>query len=68
MAQRCIEYLIVGDNAGFWISNGNGVAVAKYWTTNDKKAVGLQLKPGTYYVYPNLKKNQTSAHVTLKLQ
>ena len=58
---------ISGDNAGFWITKGGGT-VAKYWKTNDPSAKGLTLKPGTYYIYPNLKKNQHKASVTIKLQ
>ena len=59
-------YEVSGDNAGFWI-NKNGTVIQKYWETNDKRAVGLVLTPGTYYVYPNLKKGQTTAKVVLKL-
>lgn len=58
---------VSGDNAGFWISNGSS-NVATFWKTNDPSAVGTVLKPGTYYVYPNLKQNQNTATVTIKLE
>ena len=58
---------IIGDNNGFWISDGRNV-IAKFWSTNDKAAIGFVLKPGTYYVYPNLKINSSNATVTLKLE
>ena len=58
---------IAGDNAGFWITKG-GAAIAKYWKTNDPKAIGFSLKPGTYYIYPNLKRNQQKASVIVKLK
>ncbi len=49
-------------------SNANSVAVKKYWNTNDPSVVGLTLVPGTYYIYPNLKPNQTKATITIKLK
>ncbi|MBN2571936.1 MAG: hypothetical protein JXA68_07400 [Ignavibacteriales bacterium] len=58
---------ISGDNAGFWITNGSSV-IASYYNSNDQSAIGRRLNPGTYYVYPNLKKNQHQASVTLHLK
>lgn len=58
---------VSGDNAGFWIIKGS-VAIAYYYKPNDPAAVGLELKPGTYYVYPNLKQNQNTAKVKLTLK
>ena len=57
---------ISGNNAGFWISKG-GNAIKKYWKSNDAAAKGFVLNPGTYYVYPNLKKGQSNATVVLTL-
>ena len=58
---------VIGDNSGFWLSKGSSV-IAKYWKSNDSSAIGFVLKPGIYYVYPNLKQNQQKATVTLKLK
>jgi len=58
---------VSGDNAGFWISNGS-TTVASFWEPNDASAVGTVLKPGTYYVYPNLRKNQNYATISIKLE
>lgn len=58
---------VSGDNSGFWISNGSKT-VASFWQPNDPEAKGTILQPGTYYVYPNLRKNQNHATVTLKLE
>ena len=58
---------ISGNNNGFWINNG-AVTIKRYYKPNDPAANGLTLKPGTYYVYPNLKPNQTTATVTLTLK
>ena len=58
---------IHGDNRGFWIASRNGI-VAKYYRPNDKRAIGLTLKPGLYFVYPNLKRGQTRAYVEITIQ
>jgi len=60
-------FSISGDNAGFWITNGSSI-IATYYNSNDQSAIGRTLNPGTYYVYPNLKKNQNNATVTLHLK
>ena len=59
---------INGDNDGFWITDGTGSVLAKYWNTNDSDALYLQFEPGTYYIYPNLKTGQTKASVQLVFQ
>ncbi len=59
---------VSGNNQGFWITSSRGVIVAKYWTQNDKRAIGVTLKKGTYYIYPNLKRGQNKANVTIRLQ
>ncbi|MCD6659145.1 MAG: hypothetical protein LT105_03195 [Lentimicrobium sp.] len=56
---------VSGECEGFWIVKDN-VTIHTFY--DNKKPVGTQLKPGTYYVYPNLKKNSNSASVTLSLQ
>lgn len=58
---------ISGSNNGFWISK-DGVTVKTFWKPNDPSAKGLLLKPGNYWIYPNLKQNQSKATVTIKLQ
>lgn len=60
-------FSVSGDNAGFWITNGTYV-IASYYNSNDQSAIGRNLAPGTYYVYPNLKRNQYKASVTLHLK
>lgn len=60
-------FSVSGDNEGFWITNGSNV-IANYYNSNDPSAIGKKLNPGTYYVYPNLKKNQNQASVTLHLK
>jgi hypothetical protein len=56
---------VEGDCAGFWIQNGS-VTTHKFWDM--KKPIGTILKPGNYYVYPNLKQGQTKAHIKITLQ
>jgi hypothetical protein len=58
---------VSGDNAGFWISDGK-TTVASFWQPNDVSAVGTVLQPGTYYVYPDLRKNQNHASIAIKLE
>lgn len=58
---------INGENAGFWISNGSST-LQTYWKKNDPSAIGYQLNPGTYYVYPNLPANVNNASVSLVLK
>jgi len=57
---------VTGDNAGFWISNKNGVLIINFDTMEE--AIGYKLKKGTYYVYPNLRNNQNKATVTVSFQ
>lgn len=56
---------VSGECEGFWIVKDN-IKVHTFW--DNKKPVGTKLKPGTYYVYPNLKKNLNTGSVTLSLQ
>lgn len=58
---------IKGENAGFWITNGAST-IQTYWKKNDPSAIGYQLNPGTYYVYPNLPANLNNASVSLVLK
>lgn len=58
---------VTGNNKGFWIVKGT-TTIKRYWNQNDRAVVGLVLKPGKYYIYPNLKRGQTRADVTLNLQ
>ena len=66
---RTLEIIgIYGDNGGFWITDGSGSVLARYWYPNDESALGLQFSPGTYYVFPNLSQDQTSASIKLVFQ
>ena len=58
---------ISGSNAGFWIVKGSAT-IARYYKSNDPSARGKALSPGTYYVYPNLKKGQTQASVNVAVK
>lgn len=59
---------IEGFNKGFWIEKEGAGAIHKFWDLNDPKAIGTVLKPGKYWVYPNLEDNKTHAKVTLRLE
>ena len=59
---------IYGDNDGFWITDGTGSVLARYWYPNDESALGLQFSPGTYYIFPNLREGQSSASIKLEFQ
>ncbi len=60
---------VEGYNAGFWIEKeGQAGAIVRYWNTNDPKAVGYVLKPGKYWVFPNLQQGKNTAHVKLTLK
>jgi len=66
---RTLEVIgIYGDNGGFWITDGTGAVLARYWYPNDESALGLQFSPGTYYIFPNLSQDQTSASIKLVFQ
>ncbi len=58
---------VSGSNAGFWIIRGS-VTISKFWKANDPSAVGVTLKPGTYYIYPNIPKNKNAASVQIHLK
>ena len=58
--------LVEGSNNGFWITKSNGVKVADFKNMDD--AMGYKLNKGTYYVYPNLKKNQNKATITVYIE
>ncbi len=56
---------VSGVNEGFWIQKESETV---YKFTDVSKAIGIKLKPGTYYVYPYLKKNALSANVEVVLK
>ncbi len=59
---------VTGSNNGFWIMK-NGKSEKAFWTekqTND--AVGYKLTKGEYQVFPNIKSDEKTATVTIKLQ
>lgn len=55
---------VEGDCKGFWIQKGS-ITTNKF--TNLDDAIGTVLKPGIYYVYPYLKKGETTANVSVTL-
>jgi len=60
---------IEGDNAGFWIEN-KSATVQSFFKDGDNffpEAKGYILEPGKYWIYPNLKDNQTKATVKVIL-
>jgi len=54
-----------GDCAGFWVVKDN-VTIHTFYDL--KKPIGTILKPGTYYIYPNLNTNKSAASITVTLQ
>ncbi|MCR5453679.1 MAG: hypothetical protein K6F33_01660 [Bacteroidales bacterium] len=59
---------ISGYHNGFWIVKGNRIEKA-YWTLRHAdSSIGYQLKPGFYYVYPNIILPSDTAHITLWLK
>lgn len=54
-------YKVEGLNEGFWITNANGVLLKNFTDMDD--AIGYKLTKGTYYIYPNLKKDQSYAWI-----
>ena len=56
---------VKGNCEGFWIQKGS-VTIHKF--TNLKDAVGTVLHNGTYYVYPNIKKDLKKADVSITLK
>jgi hypothetical protein len=53
-----------GNCKGFWVQKEN-ITVHKFLKL--EKSIGTVLKPGTYTVYPMLRKNQTKAKIRLTL-
>jgi hypothetical protein len=56
---------VSGDNEGFWIQKESETI---YKFTEAEKAIGIKLKPGTYYVYPYFKDKQLKATVEIMLK
>ena len=59
------------DCDGFWIMKGKkgDKPVTAFWTERFlPRAKNYELKPETYFIYPNLKENSDSAFVTLRLK
>ncbi len=63
--QTMYIYNVEGDCAGFWISTQSGVFVT---FESMEKAKNYVLKPGVYYVFPNLRQGQSNAKVTVHLK
>jgi len=55
----------VGNCDGFWIQKGS---ITVYRFTKLKDAVGTILKSGTYYVYPNVKKDNKKADISVTIK
>ena len=59
---------VTGNNNGFWITK-NGKSEKAFWTEKQTSdAVGYKLTKGEYQVFPNIKSDENSASVTIKLQ
>ena len=59
---------VSGFHNGFWIVRGTKTEKA-FWTEKYvPDAKGYQLKPGTYFVYPNLRADVDTASVTIWLK
>ena len=59
---------VTGNNNGFWIMK-NGKSEKAFWTEKQTSdAVGFKLTKGEYQVFPNIKTDESSASVTIKLQ
>lgn len=56
---------VKGNCNGFWIQK-DSETIHKFKNLIDP--VGTILKPGTYYVYPNLKKNKKNANISVTLK
>jgi hypothetical protein len=63
--QTMYIFNVEGDCAGFWISTKNGVLIT---FESMEKALNYVLKPGVYYVFPNLRQGQATAKVTVHLK
>jgi len=61
---------VEGDNAGFWLEGQNG-AIQSFYKDNNRffpEAIGYQLVPGKYWVYPNLEEDKEKSTVKLILE
>ena len=56
---------ISGWHSGFWITKGNKMEKACWNLRQVDSCIGYELKPGTYYVYPNLKSEYDTASITI---
>ena len=56
---------VTGSSNGFWIQK-ESETIHKF--LDPKKAIGIKLKPGTYYVYPYFKTNKLRAKVEVVLK
>jgi len=59
-----------GENSGFWLEGQNGVIQSFYKDGNNffPEAIGYQLVPGKYWVYPNLVEGKEKATIKLFLE
>jgi len=59
---------VSGTNEGFWIEmEGYTKPIYNFYTANDPKAINVILKPGKYWVYPNIKTGSNEATVVLTI-
>jgi hypothetical protein len=56
---------VTGNNDGFWIQKESETI---YKFGDMKEAVGITLKPGTYYAYPILKPDERKSQVVVSLR
>ncbi|NTW32585.1 MAG: hypothetical protein HGB12_08180 [Bacteroidetes bacterium] len=68
LAQAATITAVSGNNDGFWIEKeGYAKPIYNYYTPNDPKVITVILKPGKYWIYPNIKKEMKEATVVLTL-
>lgn len=56
---------VSGENSGFWIQKESETI---YKFIDIEKAIGVKLKPGTYYVYPYFRPKEVKAKVIVSLR
>ena len=56
---------VKGNCNGFWIQKGSET-IHKFINLTDP--IGTKLKPGIYYIYPNIRKGNKIADITITLK
>ena len=71
ISQTMLIDSVLCDCDGFWIMKGKkgDKPVTAFWAERFlPRAKNYELKPETYFIYPNLKEDNDSAYVTLRLR